>query len=134
MKILTKDQAQAWLNQPEQEDIDLLECFGRNFYPEYQMGNRTNFAPFSVDYNGLLYRKKPWHWPEPDETTPVDTKVWCRNVGNGKWYREIYNRNGCVFDSGRNSWTSQGYSFPWNYTVLANPDNLDEMPPQGLEA
>jgi hypothetical protein len=86
-----------------------------------------------VDSNCILTRKKPWHWPKPDESTPVDAKVWCRYTKADGWRPRYSSKLGHAWDSGRTSWTAYDEETSWNYIVLANPDDLDEIPPMDLE-
>lgn len=134
MKVLTKDQAQAWLNQPEHDQIVELECHERNDYVVIttNTGERYTF-PLSVDSNCILTRKKPWHWPKPDETTPVDAKVWCRLDSDAPWSKRHYAGGSYAWKDGMTKWISESTKSSWDFIVLANPDDLDEIPPQGLE-
>jgi hypothetical protein len=94
-------------------------------------------------YNGgdcmSAFTCKPvvWHWPTPDENTPVDTKVWVKDQSKQGWLKrhfadDLY----MAWNVGCTCFTTTTEPDRWNYMVLANPANPDEVPPMdaGMEA
>jgi len=131
---MSPEQAQEWLNRPEHKDVDSLYCQGPKMHALWNDLDReaSLMLPFSVDHKGLLTREKPWHWPKPDASTPIDAKVWVRNDEDMKWEKAHYAKMQLIWFNYHSSWTAKTTCKP-DYIVLANPDDLDEMPPIDLE-
>lgn len=85
-----------------------------------------------TDYReSLIERPKPaWHWPEPDESTPVDAKCWVRRFAGDEWLRRYHAKTGCCWVDGETSWSSGGLTSVWSDIVLADPNNPNAVPPQ----
>jgi hypothetical protein len=65
--------------------------------------------------------RRPVKWITPDETTPVDTKVWARNHGDD-WHQRHWAGNGKCWYAGETSWTSDVAASSWDEVVIAQGD------------
>lgn len=134
MYVMSPKEAKKWLNRPEQEGIKSICCY-RDLAPctlVYEDGKRHT-SWFAVNTLHNIYRKKPWHWPKPDGNTPIDAKVWTKRDNRYNWEKRYMSKAGYVFINGTTSWSSNGIDCKKEIIVLANPDNLDEVPPMDLE-
>ena len=66
--------------------------------------------------------------PEVDwSKVPIDTKVLCRNSGDGEWVKRYYagineDGNPCVFGDGRTSWSAIDHPLRWKIMKLAEEE------------
>lgn len=136
MYVMTKEQAQEWLNRPENAGVEYIDpyCFeGGKLAMAWLYEKRAVLLWFPVDGVEKIYRKTPWHWPKPDGNTPIDAKVWTKRDNRYNWEKRYMSKAGYVFINGTTSWSSNGIDCKKEIIVLANPDNLDEVPPMDLE-
>ncbi|MFA5056534.1 MAG: hypothetical protein WC485_00335 [Opitutaceae bacterium] len=71
--------------------------------------------------------ERPYDWREPDESTPIDAKVWVRQ--GIEWTRRHYAGIGKFYTSGYTSWTSTSIYSAYDLMVLADPAKPDRVPP-----
>lgn len=85
-----------------------------------------DFGPDDLEYT----IEPPYEWKVPDETTPVDAKVWARN-NNIRWFKCHFKEkdSNCfrTWENGWTSWSTHLYT-AWDYCVLADPENPDRKP------
>ena len=96
--------------------------------------NITNLPDKADWQDSKIKRPSTWHWPVPDDDTPVDAREWVRREVCDPWLPRYSAGGKAAFNDGKTSWSVKHrcVAGEWNMTVLADPENLHNPPPMGL--